>query len=334
MKKVFVIFAVVLSLFLFAACKGLESGDEGESGIAGTMNAGIAAEDQKSTVYNGEYVSEKSGFAYLSLTKNGDYTFVSEAFSSDINDYYSGTYEVKNGQLLMHSGDSDFVFDIEDDGYILVYKSGPENKHLDVGDIFDYRPHAVIRVDGELYYDSYMTAYITCGTADGMITSSVRGAEIPQEDDASNFGTGFEYQRHGDSCVMLVMRDENDAVRTRWLQPRVFVRGEDLGSIEKMPDAVARIEAEVTGIDGDLGEIERGAAATMFTLTPTAVSGREAYRVGDDEFSGISDMIYYDASDDSNTSLKVGDKVMVYFAVRAGARENSVGEIYRITPQK
>lgn len=65
----------------------------------------------------------------------------------------------------------------------------------------------MVMVDGTLYYDtgeeSAQAAH--CGMADGEITSSVDGSEIPTEDGQSNFGTGFPYQYGADGTIEIQM---------------------------------------------------------------------------------------------------------------------------------
>lgn len=54
----------------------------------------------------------------------------------------------------------------------------------------------MVMVDGTLYYDTNRESSLgaRCGVMDGEITSAVDGTEIPEENDQSNFGTGYGYQ--------------------------------------------------------------------------------------------------------------------------------------------
>lgn len=54
----------------------------------------------------------------------------------------------------------------------------------------------MVRVDGMLYVDTGKeTEGGTCGVMDGTISSTVPEGEIPEKDNQSNFGKGYEYQR-------------------------------------------------------------------------------------------------------------------------------------------
>ena len=65
----------------------------------------------------------------------------------------------------------------------------------------------MVMVDGALYYDTGKESpqEPRCGMADGEITSTVDGSEIPTEDDQSNFGTGFPYQYGADGTIEIQM---------------------------------------------------------------------------------------------------------------------------------
>ena len=54
----------------------------------------------------------------------------------------------------------------------------------------------MVRIGGVLYYDTGRESTVQgrCGVMDGEITSSVEAWEIPEENDQSNFGSGFSYQ--------------------------------------------------------------------------------------------------------------------------------------------
>ena len=62
-----------------------------------------------------------------------------------------------------------------------------------------------VRVDGVLYYATGEPSPLTgrCGTWDGVIETAVPADELPQEDDSSNFGTGYYYQFAADGCIEL-----------------------------------------------------------------------------------------------------------------------------------
>lgn len=63
-----------------------------------------------------------------------------------------------------------------------------------------------IMVDGELYYDTdRVIDELRCGVMDGEITASVAEAELPQQDDCSNFGAGYGYQYAGLYSIDVVI---------------------------------------------------------------------------------------------------------------------------------
>lgn len=62
---------------------------------------------------------------------------------------------------------------------------------------------ALIMVDGVVYYDSAeISEVLRCGVMDGEITSICE--EIPSENDQSNFGTGFGYQKMENRVDVLI----------------------------------------------------------------------------------------------------------------------------------
>ena len=77
---------------------------------------------------------------------------------------------------------------------------------------------------------------------DGEITSEVDGTELPTENDQSNFGTGYAYQRGRENYVIVMMDGE----------PEIFqnIEMESDGSI---PSEVLHFNGEVKEIgDGNL----------------------------------------------------------------------------------
>lgn len=62
-----------------------------------------------------------------------------------------------------------------------------------VQELFDYPP--AVMVDGELYFDTgHVSKEARCGMLDGQISSAVDAAQLPTQDDQSNFGSGYGYQ--------------------------------------------------------------------------------------------------------------------------------------------
>lgn len=64
-----------------------------------------------------------------------------------------------------------------------------------------------VMVDDEIYIDTGRESEITgrCGVMDGEITSEVPGSEQPTENNQSNFGTGYGYQRVGEDVIELLI---------------------------------------------------------------------------------------------------------------------------------
>ncbi len=100
-----------------------------------------------------------------------------------------------------------------------------------------------VMIDGVLYESTgYISSAIGCGNMDGRITSSVGGPEAPMENDQSNFGTGYEYQRSSEGQVIVVM----DAMK-------VIFRDPEHSFASDMPEEVLNFNAEVLEVrDGSL----------------------------------------------------------------------------------
>lgn len=103
---------------------------------------------------------------------------------------------------------------------------------------FDLPP--TVMVDGRLYTDmGYVNSSVTCGTPDGVITSSVDPSKTPEKDNESNFGMGYEYQLWDSACINVKIND-------KWI---IF---QDMAiSSRTIPDCVAHFTAEVTETEDD-----------------------------------------------------------------------------------
>ena len=55
---------------------------------------------------------------------------------------------------------------------------------------------------------SYTHLMPGCGTMDGEIVSTVAGTELPSENNQSNFGSGYHYQRSSEGQLIVVIDDE------------------------------------------------------------------------------------------------------------------------------
>ena len=66
-----------------------------------------------------------------------------------------------------------------------------------------------VMVDGVIYKDTgYVASMPGCGTMDGEIVSTVAGTELPSENNQSNFGSGYHYQRSSEGQLIVVIDDE------------------------------------------------------------------------------------------------------------------------------
>ena len=94
----------------------------------------------------------------------------------------------------------------------------------------------MVMVDGRTYMDTgYVLSALKCGTVDGKIITS--NDESPEQNDESNFGTGYKYQK-ADIKYLYVNIDN------KW---QVF---QDIAiSSLAIPEGVAHFDAEI--IDGD-----------------------------------------------------------------------------------
>lgn len=68
-----------------------------------------------------------------------------------------------------------------------------------------------VRIHGEIYTATGQPSTVTarCGVMDGEITSSAAANEYPQEDNQSNFGSGFGYQYgREDGQIEILIKDK------------------------------------------------------------------------------------------------------------------------------
>jgi hypothetical protein len=121
-----------------------------------------------------------------------------------------------------------------------------------------------------------------CGTMDGEIVSTVAGTELPSENNQSNFGSGYHYQRSSEGQLIVVIDDE-----------RIIFR-----DIEKddtsIPIEVINFNAKVKEITDD-GE-----------LLVTHVSTAEG-------FCQMNDGEYYVSAENLAEDVQVGDIVTIWF---------------------
>lgn len=75
----------------------------------------------------------------------------------------------------------------------------------------------MLMVNGKLYYDTGKESDIgaRCGVMDGEITSTVDASEIPNQDDQSNFGSGYGYQFVNEQSIDVYMNEKWIRFETR-----------------------------------------------------------------------------------------------------------------------
>lgn len=161
-----------------------------------------------------------------------------------------------------------------------------DNEAVTLPDISGSRPVAYppcVMIDGIVYQDTgYISSMPGCGVMDGEITSEVDGTELPAENDQSNFGTGYAYQRSTENHVIVMMDGE----------PEIFqnIEMESDGSI---PLEVLHFNAEVKEIgDGNL----------LVTYLSTA-----------DGFMELSKGDYVVSTDNLLDEVQEGDVVTIWF---------------------
>lgn len=63
-----------------------------------------------------------------------------------------------------------------------------------------------VMVDGIIYKDTgYVSSMPGCGNMDGEITSTVDETDLPEENNQSNFGSGYQYQRSSEGQLIVVI---------------------------------------------------------------------------------------------------------------------------------
>lgn len=100
-----------------------------------------------------------------------------------------------------------------------------------------------VMVDGIVYKDTgYVSSMPDCKTMDGEIVSAVDVSELPSENNQSNFGSGYQYQRSSEGQIIVVIDGERIIFRDIEAKDRTI------------PAEVINFNAEVKQIteDGEL----------------------------------------------------------------------------------
>lgn len=157
-----------------------------------------------------------------------------------------------------------------------------------------------VMVDGVIYKDTgYVASMPGCGTMDGEIVSTVAGTELPSENDQSNFGRGYPYQRSSEGQIIVVMDGE-----------RIIFR-----DIEKDETS---IPMEVINFNAEVKEITEGGE-----LLVTHVSTAEGFQMNAGE--------YYVSTENLVEEVQVGDIVTIWFnGMIQETYPAQLGVVYRI----
>lgn len=159
-----------------------------------------------------------------------------------------------------------------------------------------------VMVDGIIYKDTgYVSSMPGCGNMDGEITSTVDETDLPEENNQSNFGSGYQYQRSSEGQLIVVI-DGN----------RIIFR-----DIEKndtsIPMEVINFNAEVKEITDD-GEL-------LVTHKSTA-----------EGFQQMNDGEYYVSTENLEEDIQVGDIITIWFdGTILETYPAQLGVVYRIT---
>lgn len=159
---------------------------------------------------------------------------------------------------------------------------------------------ASVMIDGIIYKDTgYCSSMLGCGTMDGEITSSVKHG-LPSENDQSNFGKGYGYQRATKYSVFVVIDDEWKIFRD--------IESEDTS----IPEQVKNFNAEVKEIRDD---------GTMLVSYINMPEGFVAMLEGD----------YVVSMENLREEINAGDIVTIWFDGKVMETEPAqIGFAYRI----
>ena len=160
-------------------------------------------------------------------------------------------------------------------------------------------------IDDIVYQDTgYASSMIGCGTMDGEIESTVDGTQLPKENNQSNFGTGYQYQRVDENNVIVMIDDEK----------RIFTNMEDKDS--SIPMQVMNFTAKVEEI------MENG-------------SLRVSYISVGEGFIPMSEGEYVVPVDNLQDEVQVGDVVTIWFNGNIMETDPAqLGTVYRIEKLK
>lgn len=112
-----------------------------------------------------------------------------------------------------------------------------------------------LMLDDKLYYCTGIESNETkkCGVMDGIIETSVENWEVPTENNQSNFGTGYGWQRSGDYEVEVYI--PYNGSENKWMR---FVENGKIPGATAFDEACVLLDADsifsITMVNGDTGE--------------------------------------------------------------------------------
>ncbi len=184
------------------------------------------------------------------------------------------------------------------DGPTSIFLAEETGESIEEGQNMAYPP--CVMVDGVVYKDTgYVSSMPGCGTMDGEITSTVDGKELPSENDQSNFGTGYPYQRSSENQLIVMIDGERNIFRN--------IEEDDTS----IPAEVIHFQAEVKEIT------ENG------TLLVSHISTAEGFQMSEGDF--------YVSMENLREDVQVGDVVTIWFnGMTAETDPAQLGVVYRI----
>lgn len=162
---------------------------------------------------------------------------------------------------------------------------------------YDYPP--CVMVDNVVYQDTgFVSSMPSYGAVDGEIVSTVDSTEMPSENDQSNFGSGYQYQRISEDQIIVIINGK-----------RIIFRNTE-------PNDTS-IPTEVINFNAKVKEIKGGA------LLVSHISTAEGFQMDGGDF--------YVPIDNLVEDVQVGDIVTIWFDGRIEETYPAeLGEVYRI----
>lgn len=293
MKKIFqMITAIVMVLTLASGCGDTESSNTGSEGDVSRF--------EKASVFTATITEVEDETVLVTPEEGAEELKSSDSFRLAVKDM-PASYEPQVGDVIeiTYTGTISEIYpaELDDIKTVTVVKQKEEADNETEKPAGDYP--ACVMVDGVVYKDTgYTDSMIKCGNMDGEITSSVNEG-LPSENNQSNFGTGYGYQRSVEGQVVVVIDDE-------W---RIFrdIEIED----DSMPEQVKNFNAEVKEVKDD------GMLLVSYVSMP-------------DGFVAMSEGDYIVSADNLQGEIRSGDIVTIWFD--GGVKETDPAQIaaYRI----